>query len=184
MRFACRFPVCPGGAISRTSLLCFNDLSKTAQHRSRLNPEIAVDRDRRPKSSMPTGPDAEPGRYRRADLRAHPRPRRSGGLHQPARRGGRHRRGEGARRRGRIAAAALRRAGRDQGQHRRRRACRPPPPARPSPTQPRTDATCVARLRARRRDRHRQDQPRSVRDRPGRRALALWHAAQRRSTRT
>ena len=44
--------------------------------------------------------------------------------------------------------------------------------------QPARDAAAVARLQARRRDRHRQDQPRPVRDRPRRHALALWRAAQ------
>ena len=43
---------------------------------------------------------------------------------------------------------------------------------------PGADATAVARLRAGRRHHHRQDQSRPVRDRPGRRALALWRAAQ------
>ena len=43
---------------------------------------------------------------------------------------------------------------------------------------PDIDATAVTRLRAGRRHRHRQDQSRSVRDRAGRRALALRRAAQ------
>ena len=49
---------------------------------------------------------------------------------------------------GRRDAAALRRAVRGQGQYRRRRACRPRPPARPSPIAPAQDATAVPRLRA------------------------------------
>ena len=53
-----------------------------------------------------------------------------------ARRGGGDRRA-GRRRRG---AAAGRGHLRGQGQHRRRRDCRPPPPARPSPTRPRSSA--------------------------------------------
>ena len=48
---------------------------------------------------------------------------------------------------------------------------------------PGKDSTAVAQAAPRRRDRHRQDQPRSVRDRPGRRALALWHSRATPSTR-
>ena len=44
---------------------------------------------------------------------------------------------------------------------------------------PGQDATAGGAAPPRRRHRHRQDQPRSVRDRPGRHALALWRAAQR-----
>ena len=57
-------------------------------------------------------------------------------------------------------------------------ACRPPPPARPSPTRPSGRAAVVAAAARRRRDPDRQDQPRPVRHRPGRRALALRRAAQ------
>ena len=57
------------------------------------------------------------------------------------------------------------------------RACRPRPPVPPSPTRRRG---CRGRRppAARRRARHRQDQPRPVRHRPRRHALALRHAAQ------
>ena len=61
MRFAWRFAACPGCAISRTSLLCFNDLSKAAPHRSRLNPETAFDRDRRRNPPCPPVRIAKPG---------------------------------------------------------------------------------------------------------------------------
>ena len=57
-------------------------------------------------------------------------------------------------------------------------ACRPPPPARASPTRPETRPTVVERLVAAGAIVDRQDQPRPVRDRPGRRALALWRGAQ------
>src|SRR6266404_2776280 len=56
------------------------------------------------------------GTDRRAQLRAHPRPWRSGGLHQPARRAGRGGGGEGARV---PRPAALRHPGRREGQYRR-----------------------------------------------------------------
>ena len=57
-------------------------------------------------------------------------------------------------------------------------ACRPPRPARPLAITRRMTRPAVARLRAGRRHRHRQDQSRPVRDRPRRHALALWHPAQ------
>ena len=56
-------------------------------------------------------------------------------------------------------------------------ACRPPPPVRPSPMS-RQGRDRGRAAPAGRRHRHRQDQSRSIRHRPGRRALALWHAAQ------
>ena len=89
-----------------------------------------------------------PAADRRAQLSAHPRPQRSRRLHQPARREGRAGGSRSADREGCGAAAAARRARRGEGQYRRRWACRPPPPARPSPICRRSDATAVARLRA------------------------------------
>ena len=180
MRFAWWFPVCPGGAISRTSLLCFNDLSKTAQHRSRLNPEIAVDRDSR--RNPPCPPD------RIAATRLKPSRAATSAFAPTA-----IRRCSSA---CATRAAAIAEAKALHGRRRRRTARSYGVPvaikdnidAEGLPTtaacpafayKPGKDATAVARLRARRRHRHRQDQPRSVRDRPGRRALALWRAAQR-----
>ena len=58
------------------------------------------------------------------------------------------------------------------------RACRPPPPVPPSPITPARSALRRAAARRRGRDCDRQDQPRPVRDRPRRRALALWRSAQ------
>ncbi len=124
-----------------------------------------------------------PGRRRRRDTvarsyRAHSRPRRSGGVHQPARRGRRDRRSQGADGGGRGGPPALRHSGGDQGQHRRRGTAdhRRLPGLRLQARQGRHRRGAAAPGR---RDRHRQDQSRPVRDRPGRRALALWHAAQR-----
>ena len=67
-----------------------------------------------------------------------------------------------------------------QGQYRRRRACRPPPPVPPSPMRPSARPSSSQRLEAAGAIVDRQDQPRPVRDRPRRRALALWR---RRATR-
>ena len=78
-----------------------------------------------------------------------------------------------------AAAAAGRRALRRQGQHRRGRACRRPPGARRSPIRRSASRTVVARLLERRRDSDRQDQPGSVRHRPGRRALAVRRVLER-----
>ena len=110
-------------------------------------------------------------------LRAHPRAWRSGDLHHAARRGRRARRGEGAWRRPSAGSSALRRAGRGQGQHRRQGPAdhRRLSGLRLSAGARRDRGGAPARGR---RDRHRQDQSRSVRDRPGRRALALRRAAQ------
>ena len=58
------------------------------------------------------------------------------------------------------------------------RACRPPPPAPTSPTCPTRRRPAVERLLDAGAHRARQDQPRPVRDRAGRRALALRRAAQ------
>ena len=69
----------------------------------------------------PSGGNGDARTDRRAQLRAHPRARRSRHLHQPARGGRRARRGARACRVGRAEPAALRRAVRGQGQHRRRR---------------------------------------------------------------
>ena len=71
---------------------------------------------------------------------------------------------------------------RGEGQHRRRRAVDHRRAARRSPA-PRTSATVVGRLVGGGRVRRRQDQPRPVRHRPGRDAVAVRHAASTRSTR-
>ena len=78
-------------------------------------------------------------------------------------------------------AAPVRRAVRRQGQHRRRRPRRPPPPARPSSYAPAQQRQRGAAADRRRRGVRRQDQPRPVRHRPGRHALALRPAEQRAS---
>ena len=57
------------------------------------------------------------------------------------------------------------------------RACRPRRHAQPSPTSP-PGRHRRGQASPRRRDRHRQNQPRSIRNRSGRRAFALWRPAQ------